>query len=113
MNPCLKQTNKQTKSKRPNTKILYYLTAEKGVLPSNVMFNWPQQTLVSSSHQLLTSYSTRCEFLPLESCARKHLGTPKDHQGSDIIALGSLYYKFRLGLSSNPKPSAGQGFIGK
>ena len=29
---------------------------------------------------------------------------PKDHQGavSDVIALGSLYYKLRLGLSSNP-----------
>jgi hypothetical protein len=32
---------------------------------------------------------------------------PKDHQGaiSDIIALESLYYKLRLGLSSNPTPT--------
>jgi hypothetical protein len=53
----------------------------------------------------------------------------KDHQGavSNVIALGSVYHKLRLGLSPNPnltqqdrkgrwsslKPSAGQVFIGK
>ena len=76
------------------------------------------------------------EWTSLNSCfkassvcsVRKCWWTPKVHQGaiSDVIALGSLYYKLGLGLSSNPtltqqdrkerwnslETSARQGFIG-
>jgi len=36
-------------------------------------------------------------------CARKHSWTSKHHQGAicDAVSLGCLYYKLRLGLSSN------------
>ena len=37
--------------------------------------------------------------------------SPKDHQGaiSDVITLGSLYYKLEFGLSANPDTAGQEG----